>query len=391
MIPIKSVSASMLFIFMLSACSSTHTLDKRVTEEIYQDVAVSTVAEETHEPFRFWAGDNTQFLYSQETGTTPLKVEGDQLNVLVLSGGGAKGAFGAGVINGLNDSGSLDEYTIVTGISAGSLIAPFVFVGGDEIAHLKDVMVGINDKMIMGKRNFLNTVLKDAFTNGESLYGFIESVFTDEFIEKIAQQHRDGKRLFIGTTQFDSEELSIWNIGSIANSKMENKQALIHQVLAASASIPGVFPPQFIKVNYKGQQYEELHVDGGMSLQMFFEPIGEDYQKILTALGLSNKMQVHVIRNGMLKMPYEAQKDSGMALLVRSLKSLTIQQNVGNLYQILYQGEVKQFDVGFTYVEDSFEAEPGSKDMFDTQFMNALYEYGYKKGMTGSPWGQSLP
>ncbi|MGZ9899338.1 patatin-like phospholipase family protein [Shewanella gaetbuli] len=392
----KRIVSTVVLTLLLSACSSVHTLENRVTEDNYQDVTIAqfqndSAEQQVVEPFRFWAGDNSNFLYSEATNTTPLTVKGDRLNALVLSGGGAKGAYGAGIVNGLYDSQQLNDYSIVTGISAGSLIAPFVFIGGDEIAHLKQVMLGINDKLVIGKKNFLNTLFKDAFTNGEKMYEFIEATFDDEMIAKIAEQHRAGRRLFIGTTQFDSEQLSIWNLGSIANSDMPNKNQLIHQVLAASASIPGVFPPQFIKVHYKGQQFEELHVDGGMAAQMFFEPINTDFDKINQALGLTKKPNVDVIRNGVFNMPYEAQPDKGVALLTRSLKSLTVMQSKGDLYKMLYFSKVKNYDVNFTSIEKSFDAEPSTKDMFDQDYMQAIYQYGYDKGVSQNLWDKKLP
>ncbi|MDO6575384.1 hypothetical protein Q4528_14805, partial [Staphylococcus pasteuri_A] len=84
---------------------------------------------------------------------------------------------------------------------------------------------------IIGNRNFLNTLFKDAFSNGEGLYGFIAATFDDAMIAKMALAQQGGKRLFIGTTHFDSGRQVIWNVGAIANSELPNKQALIHQIL----------------------------------------------------------------------------------------------------------------------------------------------------------------
>jgi hypothetical protein len=51
------------------------------------------------------------------------------LNILAISGGGSDGAFGAGLLNGWSDAGTRPEFGLVTGISTGSLIAPFAFLG----------------------------------------------------------------------------------------------------------------------------------------------------------------------------------------------------------------------------------------------------------------------
>jgi hypothetical protein len=48
---------------------------------------------------------------------------------LALSGGGSDGAFGAGLLVGWTAHGSRTQFTMVTGISTGALIAPFAFLG----------------------------------------------------------------------------------------------------------------------------------------------------------------------------------------------------------------------------------------------------------------------
>ena len=388
----KSLSMVVFLSLFLVACSSTHTLENRVTKDNYRAVTVeSSFADASSEPYRVWGDDASDFLLNPQDGTTPLKVNGDQLNILALSGGGANGAFGAGIINGLYDSNQLQEYTIVTGISAGSLIAPFVFVGGDEIPRLKEVMLSLNDDLILGKRNFLNALIKDAFTDGQKMFEFIQNVYTAEMIEQIAVQHQAGRRLFIGSTHFDSEELVVWNLGRIAESDLPNKVTLIHQILAASSSIPGVFPPQFITVNQGDKTLEELHVDGGLTVQMFFEVVNVDYAKINEALGLTTSPQIHVIRNGMLKVPYQATEDKGVDLLSRSLGSMTIQQAKGDLYRMLYFSKNSGLELSFTYMDDEFNAPKATKDMFDLQYMKALYQHGYSKAKSTELWSTEVP
>ena len=375
---------------LVVACSSPHTLDVRVNKDNYKEVTVED-ASSVAEPLRIWASESPDFLYSPVDQTTPITVSGDQLNILALSGGGANGAFGAGILIGLEESGQLKDYSIVTGISAGALMAPFVFIGGDAFSRMKDVMLNINDKSVLGKKNFLNTVFKDAFTDGENLYQFIAEAFPEPMIEQIAAQHRSGKRLFIGTTHFDSGELVIWNIGAIANSYMPDKSELIYKVLAASASIPGVFPPQFIDVEHEGEIFEELHVDGGLATQVFFNPSNFDYQQISDALGLETPPQLDVIRNGALKAPYHSLRDKGLDLVAKSVSSLTLAQTRGDLYRMKYISEINNIDMQFTYIERDFGYAKRTKDMFDEHYLLTIYEYGYYKATHGKPWVTELP
>ncbi|ENJ5959044.1 patatin-like phospholipase family protein [Vibrio parahaemolyticus] len=374
---------------LIAACNSSHTLDVRVSENNYKAVMLAGVS--TEEPLRFWASEKPNFLYSEKDNSTPLAVASEEFNMLALSGGGVNGAYGAGVLMGLAQTGQLKDYSVVTGISAGALIAPFVFVGGDALPKMKSVMLNLDDAAVLGKKKILNTVIKDAFTDGENFYDLIEDAYPNSMIEQIAEQHRNGKRLFIGTTHFDSGELMIWNVGAIANSELPTKVSLIHQVLAASSSIPGLFPPQFINVEYEGQRYEELHVDGGLAAQVFFNPSNFNYQLVAQALGVKRKPQLDVIRNGLLKVPYKSVHDKGIALLSKSVSSLTLAQARGDLYRMKYISEANNIDMKVTYIDKDFSNAKQSKDMFDKNYLLTIYDYGYKKASEGQLWVTELP
>ncbi|MDG2733238.1 patatin family protein, partial [Vibrio parahaemolyticus] len=223
------------------------------------------------------------------------------------------------------------------------------------------------------------------------LYDFIADAYPEPMIEAMAQQHRNGKRLFIGSTHFDSGELVIWNIGAIANSDLADKSELIYKVLAASASIPGVFPPQFIDVEHDGETLEELHVDGGLAAQVFFNPSNFNYQQISDALGLEKAPQLDVIRNGALKAPYRPLKDKGLDLVSKSVSSLTLAQTRGDLYRMKYISEINDIEMQFTYIDQDFRYAKVTKDMFDHRYLLTIYEYGFKKATQGQLWVTELP
>ncbi len=54
---------------------------------------------------------------------------GRRLDLLALSGGGDAGAYGAGFLKGWTEHGDRPEFTVVTGVSTGALIAPMAFLG----------------------------------------------------------------------------------------------------------------------------------------------------------------------------------------------------------------------------------------------------------------------
>ncbi|MEI6863264.1 MAG: patatin-like phospholipase family protein, partial [Candidatus Omnitrophota bacterium] len=52
-----------------------------------------------------------------------------EVNLLAISGGGAGGAFGAGLLCGWTEAGNRPEFHVVTGVSTGAMSAPAAFLG----------------------------------------------------------------------------------------------------------------------------------------------------------------------------------------------------------------------------------------------------------------------
>src|SRR5579883_820175 len=84
-----------------------------------------------HSDVRFLSTDRASVEARSATDLRRLRISSKDgvVRALVLSGGGAGGAFGAGVLVGLSRSGQRPRFEAVTGVSAGALIAPFAFLG----------------------------------------------------------------------------------------------------------------------------------------------------------------------------------------------------------------------------------------------------------------------
>src|SRR3954467_11082700 len=65
---------------------------------------------------------------------------------LAISGGGGDGAFGAGLLCGWSDSGTMPAFKLVTGISTGAMIAPFAFLGGRYTDRLREIYTTIKSQ-----------------------------------------------------------------------------------------------------------------------------------------------------------------------------------------------------------------------------------------------------
>lgn len=128
-----------------------------------------------------------------------------ELNALTLSGGGSSGAFGAGSLAGWAKSGNRPKFDIVTGISAGSLIAPFAFLGPAYDEQLKQGFTSITDSNIYTKRSILGALASGSFASNAPLAKMLDEGITEDMLDQIATESAKGRRLFIGTTNLDAD------------------------------------------------------------------------------------------------------------------------------------------------------------------------------------------
>ena len=171
-------------------------------------------------------------------------------NYLAISGGGAEGAFGAGLLTGWTESGTRPEFTMVTGISTGALAAPFAYLGPKYDAVLREIYTTNSTKDIAKRRPLLSLFRNDAVHDTAPLRALIEKNVNADVIAAIAEEYRTrGRILFIGTVNLDASRSVIWNIGEIASSDYPRRNALIHDILQASSAIPIAFPPVMIPVS----------------------------------------------------------------------------------------------------------------------------------------------
>tara|TARA_R110002049_G_scaffold301274_2_gene493232 strand:- start:6246 stop:7457 length:1212 start_codon:yes stop_codon:yes gene_type:complete len=307
-------------------------------------------------------------------------------NYLAISGGGADGAYGAGVLVGWTKAGTRPEFTMVTGVSTGALTAPFAFLGSDYDDELKLLYTTLDSPRIFFRRGFFSIIRGDSAADNSPLMDMLEEYVTDEMIAKIAVEYRKGRILSIGTTDLDAGRPVIWNIGRIANSGQPGAADLIRQILLASASIPGVFPPAYIKVQTPdGKTYDEMHVDGGTSAQMFLYPTSTDFKQLREELNIKGTPTAYVIRNSRVEASYEPVKARLPNIGARSVDSLIRTQGIGDAFRIAAVTQRDGVDLELTWIPMNAPENPG-ETLFDPAYMSALFEYGYQRAVDGSAW-----
>ncbi len=193
-------------------------------------------------------------------------------NYLALSGGGVFGAFTVGILNGWTESGKRPQFDVVTGISTGALIATFAFLGPEYDEVIRGYTLPDRSPNLYRSRRPLSLLFSDSLVTVEPLKQMIEAAITPDVLCEVAGAHAQGRRLYIGTTNLDTRRLVVWDMGAIAASNRPDALKLYRDVVLASSAVPAVFPPVFIDVEIDGKPFREMHVDGGVSSAVFFQP-----------------------------------------------------------------------------------------------------------------------
>lgn len=376
---------------MVSACAgpTVESLREPVPETL---VTRSSVPGYSH--IRYW-GDNGDGLspgivaevvaQQRAAGNTST-----QRDFLAVSGGGSNGAFGAGVLFGWTATGKRPEFTIVTGVSTGSLIAPFAFLGPPYDLYLKQAYTEVSGEDIYAKKGVFGIIGSASVADNTPLRQLVSRYVTDQMLADIVREHKRGRRLLVGTTNLDAERPVVWNIGAIAASGDPGRKKLIQDILVASASIPGLFPPVNIKVVADGKSYDEMHVDGGTSNQAFMFPSNFSLKQTDKALKLGDYTRtLYVLRNGKITPEYSKVKPKLASIVGKSISSLIKTQGIGDLYRMYANSQREGIAFRAVWIPDSFtmkEPQP-----FDRAYMKALFDLGYEMGRNGVPWAEQPP
>ena len=141
------------------------------------------------------------------------------LTELAISGGGSRGAYGAGLLCGWTKVGTRPEFDIVTGISTGALMGPYAFLGSAYDQQLKTAYTTASDKDIYIKRGKLKILFgADSMLDTAPLAKRINEEITPAMFDAIAAEYRKGRRFYVGTCDLDDQSLWIWDMGAIAAS-----------------------------------------------------------------------------------------------------------------------------------------------------------------------------
>ncbi|MDD5115989.1 MAG: patatin-like phospholipase family protein [Candidatus Omnitrophica bacterium] len=315
-------------------------------------------------------------------------------SMLAISGGAANGAYGAGLLNGWSESGNRPVFKVVTGISTGAIIAPFAFLGSGYDRQLKEFYTAYSTKDIVRIRSpRIRIPFSNSIASTVPLQRLIEKYIDAKLLEDVASEHGKGRRLYVGTTNLDAGRLVIWDMGKIASAGNKDALMLFRKVILASASVPVAFPPVYLKVEADNNIYDEMHVDGGISKQVFFlYDVLQGLDKALKAKGIDAskiRYEIYVIRNGYIDPFYKEVPDKLFAIAERTVDTMTNAQSIGDLYQLYVFTNNSKGDFNLAYIPATHLS--GAKELFDPVEMRELFDLGFKEALDGYPWKKIPP
>ena len=324
-----------------------------------------------------------------------------RLDVLVLSGGGSWGAYGAGFINGwtkraANAGIPRPQFDIVTGISTGAIIAPFALLGPQWDGILEGAYNGISSVDVLATRSILVLFSWNSLKDVEPLQSRLNADLDAATLTALARAAQEHRSVWVGATNADTGTFTRFDLTGIAlyQPQAEARKEIVDRILAATA-IPVFFPPRFID----GCMY----VDGGVRENLFLAEIGD---AIHSALGgvreLDNAtINIYAVLNGPLSVSSRITENTLLDVGERGFELAANQIQLASLRETYDFAALNHYNFYWTSPDDLVSAvkEPGkcgpppeAADQFSSDFTACLFEAGRKKAATAAaPWRNDRP
>lgn len=318
-------------------------------------------------------------------------------DILILSGGGDYGAFGAGFLQGwgsVKDSAMhRPTFDVVTGVSTGALIAPFALLG-DETSYERITKLYRNPKQDWAslKDIFFFLPGRESFMSTKGLRRDLEREVDTDVIRRIAQAETEGRTLSIGTTNLDLGVQHPWDLTAEARKFVERGvPGRFYDILMASAAIPAAFPPVVID--------GALYVDGGTTGNILFlnvlrpddSPLGI-YQKRYPNHPIP-RFRYWIIVNNQLGAEPRIIQPTWISITEASVSTAIRASTLGSLRQLMLQAEVlrrQNVKVEFRYVAIPDSWRPPKPGIFVKETMESLADLGMQMGADLKSWQTDL-
>jgi predicted acylesterase/phospholipase RssA len=323
------------------------------------------------------------------------KKEPPVLNILIISGGGDWGAFGAGFLKGWQNVPARHplakpEFDAVTGVSTGTLIAPFAFVGDaqsiDQIANLYR-----NPEADWVKQRGILYFLPGniSFAEVPGLERAMRKHLTVDMIRRIAKAGADGRVLVVTATNLDDATSRVFDLVEEAQHALDSGRLdRIHNIMLASAGIPGAFPFRLID--------QALYVDGGVTGNIFYswrtaeeDTLPAIWQRAYPSLPIP-KMRIWVIFNNQFRPLPLVTAPKWVAVIQRSMDTATRASTATALQHLFAMVEIarlkRKAEMEVRVASIPADWSPPVPGVFIKETMNNLADLGEKMGADPASW-----
>jgi Patatin-like phospholipase len=317
------------------------------------------------------------------------------IDILIISGGGDWGAFGAGFLKGWQKVPAghplaKPAFDAVTGVSTGTLIAPFAFLG-DEPSTDQIVNLYRNPEPDWVRQRGFLYFLPDniSFAEVPGLEREMRKYITVDMLRRIAKAGADGRLLAVNTTNLDEATSRVFDLVAEAQRAADTGQVdRVHSIMLASAGIPGAFPFRIID--------DELYVDGGVTGNIIYggriaeeDSLPAVWQKTYPKLPIP-KIRYWVIFNNQFRPVPQVTSPNWPAVISRSLETSTRAATATAVRHLFAMAEISRLkrkaDIEVRVVSipgDWFPPVPG---VFIKESMNNLADLGEKMGADPASW-----
>ena len=323
--------------------------------------------------------------------------------ILVLSGGGTWGAYGAGFLNGWTrrPANAADRwpsrptFDVVTGVSTGAIMAPFALVGSAADPALQHAFRGVGGKDLYSGNGLLGLLGGHSLKKPDGIERSLMAALDDSTIAAIKAAYADKRSVWVGAVNFDTGDFTEFNLSAIA-SALPNEQAraqMTDHIMAASA-LPGFFPPRFIN----GCMY----MDGGVRKNVFVAPM---QAAAVVAEPGQPRAAIYVIENSTTEVPSELTPYRVREIATRSYELIENQTQINSLRNIYRYAHERGYGFYWTSADDvvfyagdagnhgaACQAPKTPAGQFDASFTACLYDAALRKARDGAtPWRTDRP
>jgi predicted acylesterase/phospholipase RssA len=237
----------------------------------------------------------------------------------------------------------------------------------------------------------LKALFSDSLADNSPLASQIDRALSPEVMTKLAAEHRKGRRLYISTTDLESRQPVVWDVGAIAARAEPGAKELIAKLLLASAAIPVFFPPVEIPVEVDGRRLVERHVDGGVTQNVFFRPPQVPPElRLRPPADFLYGSDLYVVIAGKLFADPEVVKPRMLDIATGSVSTLIYAQPRSELGRMYHAAMLAGMNYHLAAIPQDFQA-PGDSKKFDPVEMTRMFEEGRRQALTATAWRTSPP